>query len=225
MRTNPPMPFFRALLLILVGVLILILSNRSTSDVVRLLGLWIGVVMLIVGGSMGIYLRVTEHQAQVKKQPQINLITLELVKIFVERQQLVLAALLELRPGWPIMYRFNQFTNEEEQVKAVMQTLSNPPSGLWGDENQWQYGTHGGGCLLVHTITGEPLEWDAPEVDVFDRYWFGDWVRWYAKTNHIESLVDVDNDTIHQALLEMECKGLLGRGTPPIPARFRLITN
>jgi hypothetical protein len=31
---------------------------------------------------------------------------------------------------------------------------------------------------MKHTVTGEPIEWDGPDLTRFDPYWFHAWLEW-----------------------------------------------
>jgi hypothetical protein len=48
--------------------------------------------------------------------------------------------------------------------------------GQWGEE--WDYGLHGSGCLIVNQHTGEPIDWNAPDPHAFDPYFFIHHLKW-----------------------------------------------
>jgi hypothetical protein len=98
-----------------------------------------------------------------------------LVYRFVERLRLVYDAISELRPDflWFGNPDTNQWLHLHNQYRHV------PDAGHWyKDGAWWQYTTRGYGCQLTHEISGEPLEWDAPNPQVFDSYWFINWLEW-----------------------------------------------
>jgi hypothetical protein len=64
-----------------------------------------------------------------------------------------------------------------------------PPSGYWGDNNEWQYFLHGGGCRLIHTVTGEPINWNATTVERFDKFWFLDYLLWLFANDPTDAAV------------------------------------
>ncbi len=102
---------------------------------------------------------------------------LPVILMYVERQAIVKTALQELCPEI-IEYKL---TNDHDKY---MDFLSTPhpnrrSSGFWGDQKQWDYFVHGFGCWLTHTITGEPIDWDAPDVNVFDYYKFERYAIWF----------------------------------------------
>jgi hypothetical protein len=105
---------------------------------------------------------------------------LTLVRRFVERQKLVYAVMEQVRPDklmFVRMYEQNvQLTEEEERayVNFALQFAGNPQGGFWGRNNEWMYYFHGAGCRIIHTITGEPIDWDAPDVNRLDRFFFVD---------------------------------------------------
>lgn len=47
-----------------------------------------------------------------------------------------------------------------------------PQRGYWGENGEWKYFLHGGGCRLTHRQTGERIEWDAGDLNTFNVDWF-----------------------------------------------------
>jgi uncharacterized protein DUF6896 len=96
---------------------------------------------------------------------------LSVLTLFVKRQELVSDALSAIRPdlmaGWA-----------EKRDRPTKEYIKNTQNGFWGKDKKWKYFIHGRGCRLVHTVTNEPIEWDAPELRRFDPYWFANWVEW-----------------------------------------------
>ena len=84
-----------------------------------------------------------------------------LSKEFVERQQIVKSALMELRPDFFVRPGQVYQHPTKEQLKGKF-------TGKWGINQEWKYKVHGQGCKLIHIDTLEPIEWDSPEVNRFD---------------------------------------------------------
>jgi len=91
-----------------------------------------------------------------------------LASSFVQRQNFALAALSEIRPD----------LLDENRIRPTKEYIKSTQSGYWGEDKEWRYFIHGRGCRLIHRVTGEPIEWDGPEVQRFDPYWFLNWVVW-----------------------------------------------
>ncbi len=111
----------------------------------------------------------------------LHIAALTLIQRFVERQKLVLTAMQELRPNLLFLGSYSgEWTSDtiDEYRRATEKVAHIPQGGYWGDNNEWRYFIHGGGCRLVHTVTGEPINWDAPQVERFDRFWFRDYLEW-----------------------------------------------
>ena len=99
-----------------------------------------------------------------------------LLKRFVSRQVLALRAIEEMRPAK--MFMRNNDYSVQKYIEANEVSANFPTIGYTGENNEWQYFFHGAGCRLTHTITQEPVEWDAPDVNAFDSYWFVNWLEW-----------------------------------------------
>ena len=99
-----------------------------------------------------------------------------LVKLFVERQKIALAITKELRPHFFA-------TTGEELRRPSKEYLRATYKGYWGKDHEWEYFFHGEGCRLIHTITQESIDWDSPDVQRFDPYWFAYWVEWWLRQN------------------------------------------
>jgi hypothetical protein len=102
-----------------------------------------------------------------------------LIAYFVERQRLVGLALLELRP------RFVSFGGQDKflgidvapYLEAYYERESRASQkGIW--KKDWEHWIHGMGCRLTHLQTGEPIEWDAPNLRELDLGWFDNHLRW-----------------------------------------------
>jgi hypothetical protein len=104
------------------------------------------------------------------------------IQQFVERQQIVEQALRELRPEFLLSF--------DDYFDWIMQNpASNPDSGYWGEHRAWRYSIHGHGCRLTHIETGEPLDWNPPNVDVFNLWFFKRWLEWALTQEHLEPVL------------------------------------
>jgi len=90
---------------------------------------------------------------------------------FVSRQELVARAIEEI---WP----HKLTTLGRPAPRPSKEVLRATSHGRWGADGEWDYGMHGAGCRLLHRTTGEPIEWDEPDLSTFDVRWFGNWIDW-----------------------------------------------
>jgi hypothetical protein len=111
-------------------------------------------------------------------------IVFNLVLEYVSRQQLVADAISDLRPDRYFIASQPKLDIEieiavlmAEKYKTVSQR------GVWEKYGTWNYYFHGGGCRLTNTITNECLEWDTPDRQAFDRFWFMNWYKWLTQMN------------------------------------------
>lgn len=154
----------------------------------------------------------------------------KLVTQYVTRQELVLAAITELRPD--ILSLAKGETNEE-LLQMVKQYANVPQVGRWGPDKEWSYFIHGGGCRLIHTLTQEPIEWDAPNVRECDRFWFMNYLIWWltqasSMDNEPESLLKkwFDNNDemlkrmVFETIDQLQKMGLLLQHNPLNLNRF-----
>ena len=144
-------------------------------------------------------------EGQVKKELKIAL------AYFVERQNLVAQAMTELgldlnevaefkSAVWSSGANSNKddtqnsiasLEPENAYVKKLFQVAKRASernlsqSGIWRDseDNEWRYFLHGGGCRLTNTKTGEPIDWDCPDVNSFDRYKFFYHLEWQLSSS------------------------------------------
>jgi hypothetical protein len=116
---------------------------------------------------------------------------LSLVRRYVARQELVQDALRDLRPD--LLFRRDQMTGGQiEQLLTLTKTYSGVPQrGNWGQEGEWSYFIHGGGCRLVHRVTAEPIDWDAPETVRFDKYSLLNYFEWLLKQDVADKSVSI----------------------------------
>jgi hypothetical protein len=103
-----------------------------------------------------------------------------LIKLFVERQSIVLEAIRDLRPDWIIRAegRISKEFSKSEWQKFVLKYARSPQLGFWGKDNEWEYFLHGIGCRMKHTTTGEPLDWDLGSLQTFHKWTFFYYVQW-----------------------------------------------
>src|SRR5690606_25287156 len=133
------------------------------------------------------------------------------------------AALSSLRPD--LMF-FSQRTNLddteflEEYIRLSRQYADVPETGRWRGE--WDYRVNGMGILLTHTTTREPIEWDAPDTQRFDRFWFLNFVEWHLSHSADDEAVYVVRNSVRQyngklreftfeALYELQNRGAIIR--------------
>jgi len=123
----------------------------------------------------------------------IHVAILTLVQGYVERQAIVLTSMQQLHSPVFILSYSDEWTDEliDQYRQAVEDAAHIPQRGYWGDNNEWQYFLHGGGCRLIHTLTGEPLNWDAPKVERFDKFWFLDYLVWLLTNDSTDTAVVV----------------------------------
>jgi hypothetical protein len=95
------------------------------------------------------------------------------IERFVQRQQLCLEVIQEYRPHFL----------DPTKHRPTKEYASATQLGDWGPNREWKYFLHGGGCRLTHTITGEMIDWDAPDLYRFDQYSFVIWLDWSLKQN------------------------------------------
>jgi hypothetical protein len=100
-----------------------------------------------------------------------------LIKKFIELQKLAFDAIVELRPDRAVTWGMIPVASLPIDFKWPDKS-SIVFRGDWGKAKEWHYFLHGGGCRLIHKVTAEPIEWDAPNIQRFDRYWFANWVKW-----------------------------------------------
>jgi hypothetical protein len=128
---------------------------------------------------------------------------------FIERQKLVAQALVELGLDLNEVAEFKSAawssgtklkgdnshiassSPENAQVQELFQVATRASernlsqSGIWQDHenNEWQYFLHGGGCRLINRKTGEPIDWDCPDVNSYDKYKFLHHLEWQLSSS------------------------------------------
>ncbi len=97
-----------------------------------------------------------------------------LIELYVQRQRLPFEVIRRFRP---------HLIDSSQPRSRSKEYLSATQIGHWGEGGEWRYFLHGGGCRLTHTVTGEVIDWDAPDLNRFDPYWFVGWLTWFLKEN------------------------------------------
>jgi hypothetical protein len=122
-------------------------------------------------------------------QESVQVAVLALIRRYVARQQTAADAMQQLRPDlWFQTYQKEWTAAILVKLKALQaQVAGIPQKGYWGEHDEWEYFFHGGGCRLVHTSTGEPIDWDAPNIRRFDKFWFLNYMQWILAHDPIYS--------------------------------------
>ncbi|MBI4761338.1 MAG: DUF6896 domain-containing protein [Chloroflexota bacterium] len=137
-----------------------------------------------------------EFKAQVKAELR------EALAYFIERQKLVAQAMTELGLDLnevgefgPIAWASNPESDKLSAQDKIKQEIAKandprtqkmlqlalraseralPQSGFWRDSenNEWRYFLHGSGCRLTNIKTGEPIDWDCPDVNRYEKWKF-----------------------------------------------------
>jgi hypothetical protein len=137
----------------------------------------------------------------------------KLVEVFVARQEVVLKAMKELRPD--IVARYEGTYMPEMLAQLTLEYSRHPQTGYWGENQEWEYFLHGGGCRLTHRTTGEPIEWDVGSLKRFDKTWFVNWLIWLVETFTRSGYADNSSkkdkirDDVYRVLEELEKGNLL----------------
>lgn len=107
-------------------------------------------------------------------------IVYNLVAYFIQRQQLVVLAMLELNPRGldkeALAIEVEPYFQDYRERRKKLQPGESFQSGIW--KHDWEYWVHGGGCRLTHLHTSERIEWDGPDPHEFDIYWFMNHLLW-----------------------------------------------
>lgn len=133
---------------------------------------------------------------------------------FIERQKLVAQAMSELGLDLyevgefgPIAWMWNPQSDDINYRDVVNKQIENsadsrlqkmlqlalrsnerklPQSGIWHDNenNEWRYFLHGSGCRLTNVNTGEPIDWDCPDVNNYDAWKFMFHLIWQLSSSN-----------------------------------------
>jgi len=143
---------------------------------------------------------------------------------FVERQKLVAQAMLDMGLDLNEVGEFgaaawvwnpqSESTNIDDDIRKQIAKSDNPQmkklfqlalrsserklpqSGIWVDResNEWIYFLHGKGCRLVNVKTGEPIDWDCPDINEYDRWKFMFHLMWQiSSSERAEKLISTHN--------------------------------
>ena len=143
---------------------------------------------------------------------------------FIERQKLVAQAMIdmgldlnEVGEFGPIAWAGNPQTEnttikddikeqiaktDNEHVRKMLQLALRASerkisqSGVWldKDNNEWRYFLHGSGCRLINVKTGEPIDWDCPDVNKYDTWKFMFHLMWQISSlERAEKLISTHN--------------------------------
>lgn len=145
-------------------------------------------------------------QDEIKKQVKEEL--RNALAYFIERQKLVAQAMMELGLDLnevgefgPVAWASNpqsENINAQDVVNKEIAKSADPyiqkmlqlalraterklsQSGIWYDneKNEWKYFLHGSGCRLTNVKTGEPIDWDCPDVNRYDTWKFMFHLMW-----------------------------------------------
>jgi hypothetical protein len=137
------------------------------------------------------------------------------IAYFIERQQLVVHAMLDLKldldamgkfgaSGWvsrvssidgkshldtfsqePINERQREFFNAVKYAEE----MKVPGLGSWRDKSgfEWKYLLHGAGCSLINVQTNEPIDWDCPNPKAFDKFFLYRHLEWRVNARQDEN--------------------------------------
>jgi hypothetical protein len=108
---------------------------------------------------------------------------------------------------------------EEALIEAIKRNAERqyPQRGTWGENDEWEYYLHGGGCLLTNKETGEPIDWDCPNLKSFDEFFFRTHLEWQleasdrkAELKHTKLWIEkFGADSIRELMDEMRSDGLI----------------
>lgn len=148
-------------------------------------------------------------------EPEMTYTFRNLMQYFLERQRLVVLAMLDISPTLLTMdgaeippIDLVPYIELFEERQAHIQSPSELYRGIWKED--WEYRIHGIGCKLTHMRTREPIEWDSPNSKAFRFDWFWQHLIW---RNEYESddpyvarcsswLKDVSEQHTHKMLSE-----------------------
>lgn len=154
-----------------------------------------------------------------------------LVKRYASRQNTVLEAMGDLRPDLLLLAKGGGVVEELIQMTKLYSAV--PQSGQWGKNKEWHYFIHGKGCQLIHNTTQEPLEWDAPDIESFDRSWFVNYLQWLSSQgvedeyvavimSQLNSRNSILQDVIYNTLNQLQQLGILTSSNASNPNKLTL---
>ncbi len=92
-----------------------------------------------------------------------------------------------------------------------------PQRGIWDKNDEWEYHLHGCGCHLENQKTGEPIDWDCPNVKSFKECFFREHLGWQLRTSdhkdklkHTQMWIDkYGESSIRELMEELGSDGLI----------------
>ncbi len=105
------------------------------------------------------------------------------VVYYTHRQQTVRQVFEDLRPEWLEFEEAIWHGDDDEivmEIAARMKANITSPIGRWGANQEWRYQFRGKGCILTHQISHEPVQWEIPHINRFDRRWLVDHMYWFV---------------------------------------------
>ena len=150
---------------------------------------------------------------------------------FIERQKLVAQAMMELGLDLQEVAEFKALawaSGKKSDIALNIEEIEDPyarkiyqvakrasernisQSGIWKDSenNEWRYFLHGGGCCLTNLQTDEPIDWDCPDTNSYDRYKFFYHLEWQlTSSERAEKLIfsrSVDKEKLKTLIDEIE---------------------
>lgn len=142
---------------------------------------------------------------------------LDAISYYIERQKIVAQALTDL--GFDIHTSRDQ--NEKQARKEIEKWLAHVGEishrGIWvdNDNNEWEYYVHGGGCRLINVNTREPIEWDVPNLDTFDPFFFHDNLFWQFRAENrydkVGAVLFWVNHAVDELIKELVDEGKLNK--------------
>ena len=124
----------------------------------------------------------------------------EAVAHYMSRQQLVVRAVVDLG------------VVPEDLVKGVGGWFDKTEQiGTW---REWKFFFHGGGCMLKHPETGEPIDWNGPDTHSFDPYFFLRHLLWRlengAQLQHLKEHIEHNGDqSVVELILDLIADGII----------------
>jgi len=103
----------------------------------------------------------------------------------------------------------NTYVKKLFQVAKRASERNLSQSGVWRDNenNEWRYFLHGGSCRLTNIKTGEPIDWNCPDVNSYDRHKFFDHLEWQmTSSERVEKLSfsrSVEKETLKTLINEI----------------------
>lgn len=173
------------------------------------------------------------------------------IRYFVERQQLVVQAMLAMKLdinaigkfgalGWASSAssengqkpseRFEKEPADDHERKLYnilkrSEEIRVPRKGIWKEKSGqvWNYVLHGGGCLLENPETQEPIDWDCPNPKAFDDFFFIRHLDWRLKQGDDElRYIHEFHNEVQSIFIELVHDGLIQEHPMPMGLVYTL---